>query len=177
MAFWKKLAAVCLLLLAAGCKPSPGRYQTAFADLIARSDRVVLVEHSHLYDHLYSNVEYWSKHGEELNAVPEIVYRTLDLNQQQKEQLISTIDATDPKGLEGALACTFEAHHRLEFYVAGERVNQVEVCFQCGEIQWASEIGGKEPAAMVDSLAQFVNSVGFPAKRDWVMMVKAVASK
>jgi len=176
--FLRGLAAVCLLILVAGCKPSPGPYQTAFANLVSRADRVVLVEHSHAYDYIYADYENWSKQeGVKLNSFPEKVYRTLDLDPQQKQRLISAVEATDPKSSKGASACTFEAHHRLEFYVAGKRVNQVEVCFQCGEIEWASEIGGREPDAMVQSLAQFVNSVGYPAKRDWVKMVKAATSK
>ncbi|WP_170298843.1 hypothetical protein [Massilia eburnea] len=177
MLSWKKLALGCLLMLAAGCKPSPGPYQTAFASLVARAYRVVLVEHSHWYDDLYSDVGYWSQHDAELSALPEIVYRSLELNTQQKQQLIGTVASTDPKSSGIASACTFEAHHRLEFYIAGKRVNQVEICFQCGDIQWQSAIGEAEPDAMIKSLDNFVNSVGFPPKRDWVKLVETARSK
>ena len=187
----KTLSAIVVLLLAFACGCQPAQQASAaasqseedpgiednppnsdgkpFLDDLSRAtreaDRVVLIEHSYIYDN--TDVDIHSK------FLPERKYKEVVLAGAEKDRFLSAVGAIDPYMSMYASACISEPHHRFEFYRNGKRMNTLEVCFQCGQLEWDGTSKG-EPKTFYQGLAKFVKSVGLQPDQDWHALAKQV---
>ena len=177
----KIIAPVLLVLVICGCapKPSPGSalsqstkdidqdgqaYLGALAEIIQRSDRISVTEHSYEYD------AYDTEAGRSL--IPdEVVYGTRELDASQEGLFLSTIQALDPKTQDAFAACIFEPHHTVRFYTAGKLTSTMKICFECGQVEWDAT-KTTPPWSLPSGLATFINGIGFSPDRDWAALAK-----
>lgn len=138
-----------------------------FLDDLARAsqeaDRIVLVEHSYIYDN--SDVDIDSK------LLPERKYKELVLTGSEKDRFNSMVAGVDPYESMYVSACIYEPHHRFEFYRGSKLFNTLEVCFRCAQLEWDGS-NNREPQAFYQALGTFVKSVGLQPERDWHALAK-----
>jgi hypothetical protein len=156
------LIAVTALLGCVRQDQSGSQYLKDLGNLIARADRIEVVEHS-------SPMDFFDSNKGELIASKEISYRRVKLNAQQKNGFKSAIEALPPKTQDAFPACIIEAHHRIEFYVAEEMIDSMEVCFACGQVEW-SGTKATPPWSLYAGLEALILSVGMQPKRDWASL-------
>lgn len=154
---------------AAAAKPQEAdregrQYRQELTELIRKSDRIVVTEHSYEYD------AYDMDAGKSL-IDDEIVYGTRELDAAQKAFFLSTIEALDPKTQDAIAACIFEPHHTIEFYAAGKLASTMDICFQCGQVEW-DKTRASPPWALYSGLAAVVEHIGFSPDRDWATLAK-----
>ena len=141
-----------------------------FLDDVARAageaDRIVLIEHSYIYDN--SDVDINS------TFLPERKYKEVVLTGREKDRFNSMVAGIDPYVSMYASACIYEPHHRFEFYRKSTLLNTLEVCFQCAQLEWDGP-NNSEPQAFYKALGTFVKSVGLQPKRDWHALAKQVS--
>lgn len=174
------LATVLLVLASAACQPRAepiqstqaaqaddreGReYKAALSAMIKRADKIVVTEHS-FQDDLYDEDT-----GKSL--IPnEVVYGTRELNQQQKNLFLSTIDGLNPTTQDAFPACIFEPHHTVTFFADGKLISSMEICFQCGQVEWDAT-KATPPWSLYSGLATFIKAIGFEPERDWTALAK-----
>lgn len=139
-------------------------YRDALAELIRRADRIVVKEHSYLYD------AYDADAGKSL--IPnEVVYGSHQLSPPQKDFFQSTVGALDPTTQDAFAACIYEPHHRIEFYASGELLSTMAICFKCSQVKWDAT-SAIPPWSLYPGLAALVEEAGFSPKRDWVALAK-----
>lgn len=139
-------------------------YRKALAGLIRRADRIVVTEHSYLYD------AYDADAGKSL--IPnEVVYGRHPLSPSQRDFFQSLVDGLDPTTQDAFAACIFEPHHRIEFYAAGERISTMAICFKCSQVKWDAT-SAIPPWSLYSGLAALMEEVGFSSERDWVALAK-----
>ena len=139
-------------------------YRDALAGMIRRADRIVVTEHSYLYD------AYDADAGKSL--IPnEVVYGSHQLSPAQKDFFQSTVDGLDPTTQDAFAACVYEPHHRIEFYASGERISTMAICFKCSQVKWDAT-SATPPWSLYPGLAALVEEAGFSPKRDWVALAK-----
>ena len=139
-------------------------YRDALAGMIRRADRIVVTEHSYLYD------AYDADAGKSL--IPsEVVYGSHQLSPAQKDFFQSTIDGLDPTTQDAFAACVFEPHHRIEFYAGGERISTMANCFKCSQVKWDAT-SATPPWSLYPGLAALVEEAGFSPKRDWAALAR-----
>ncbi|WP_374356392.1 hypothetical protein [Chitinimonas sp.] len=161
----KLFGALLAAAMLCGCVQSDSsgkQYLADLGNLIGKADRIVLVEHSSSYD------LFQIQKGEQI-PLEEIAYRRIQLTAQQKDRFQSMIMALPPETQNAFPACIIEAHHRIEFYQAGKKIDSMEVCFVCGQVEW----GGTKatpPWALYGGLEGFVASVGLQPKREWASL-------
>ena len=133
------------------------------AQAARKADRVVIVEHSYVHDN--SDIDIHTK------FLPERKYKEVALTGPAKETLASSVAAIDPYVSMYASACIYEPHHRFEFYRKSKRINTLEVCFSCAQLEWD---GAKktEPQAFYQGLSKFIETVGLQPERDWHALAK-----
>jgi hypothetical protein len=154
-----------------GCErlAEPGkRYIDDLGNLIGRANRIEIVEHSSPMDFIDS------KTGELLSS-KELTYRRLTLTNSQKEGFKSSVEALDPKTQDAFPACIPVAHHRIEFFVDNKLIDTMEVCFECGQVEWGGSKAAP-PWSLYSGLESFILSVGMQPKRDWIALA-AVGKK
>jgi hypothetical protein len=139
-------------------------YLGALAETIQRSDRISVTEHSYQYD------AYHTEAGKSL--IPnEIVYGTRELDASRKAIFLSTVNALDPKTQDAFAACIFEPHHTVRFYTAGKLTSTMEICFECGQVEWDGT-KATPPWSLPSGLATFIKDIGFSPDRDWAILAK-----
>lgn len=168
------LAITGLLLLLAACgdvnqldgteRGGGLEYRQAFAKLIRDADSIIATEHSSeldLYDFEASKSE-----------IPEqIVYATRELSEAQRKFFLETIESLDPKTQDEFAACVPIVHHTFKFYQHDELVDTVDVCFQCGQVEW-SGTEATPPSALYTGLAAVVEHIGLSPTRDWPLLAR-----
>jgi hypothetical protein len=69
-------------------------------------------------------------------------------------------------------ACIPFFHHTIRFRRAGELIGQLDICFQCGQIEWSrSEV--MPPGKIYETLADVVTHVGLAPERKWIELAYA----
>lgn len=179
----KTLSAFLFVLLASGCganampgstatpsnegsSPMAGNtdssgleYRNALAELIERSDRIVVSEHSFEFD------AYDAQAGK--SRIPEtVVYGRRELSGDQRAFFLSTVEGLDPATQDAFTACIFEPHHTIEFYAQDERIGTMAICFKCSQVEWDGAAMAP-PWALYSGLAKLVEAAGFSPERDW----------
>jgi len=138
-------------------------YKQELLATLQKSNRVVVTEHSSEYD-LPSQ-----RQGDKLIPREEILYRTLELDRQQKQQFESMVSALDEKPPSLRPSCIFEGHHTIRFYSGSALLSTMNICFRCGEIEWDAT-QKTEPEELEDGLERFFKQIGFQPKRDWAAL-------
>lgn len=143
----------------ASADSSGAEYRNQLAEMIRRSERIVVTEHSYAFD------AYDSKAGKSL--IPdEVVYGTHELSGGQADFFLDTVNGLDPRTQDAVTACIFEPHHTIRFYAADESVSTMKICFKCAQVEWdGSELD--PPWALCTGLAAVVKAAGFSPERDW----------
>jgi len=183
----QRMTALGLLGLACGCTPSapvpppaaasedplaiedkpPNAEGQPMLDDLARvardADRIVVVEHSSPYD--------TSNSSNSATPPAERRYREAVLIGTRKQPFLATLEGIDPYVSDWATACVFEPHHRFEFYKGKKRTHTLEVCFQCGELQW-NGTRNPVPQAFYSGLHPFIESLGMQPERDWQALAR-----
>ena len=134
------------------------------AEATRKSDRVVVVEHSYLYDTMTGN--------DSDQELPERKYKTVNLSPDQKVALVQMLRSVNPSVSMYASACIFEPHHRLEFYQGSKRLSTMEVCLKCNQQEWDGTKYG-EPVAFYEGFASFVRSLGMRPDADWSELARS----
>jgi hypothetical protein len=134
-------------------------YQANLLRLLQQSGRVVVTEHA-------SSLESSSDKPN--------IYSTIELSREQIAQFSKIIENLSPDAAPGQPLCFFEGHHTIKFYRVNAIPEQMDICFKCGQIEWSGATG-RVPKALIDGLADFINSIGMSAKRDWAALAKAHA--
>lgn len=139
-------------------------YRDELAGLIRRSDRIVVTEHSYLYD------AYDAQAGKSL--IPEeVVYGSLPLSQSQKDFFLATVDGLDPELQDAFAACIYEPHHRIEFYALDKRISTMAICFKCSQVRWDAT-SATPPWSLYSGLGALMREVGFSPERDWAALAE-----
>lgn len=168
-----KTRIVFLLFLAAlllgGCADTREgkRYIQDLGNLIQRADRIELVEHS-------SEFDFASAKTGELRPAKERIYKRIVLTQPQQAGFQSVIGSLDPETQDIFPACIPVSHHRIEFFAGGKLIDSMEVCFECGQVEWRGS-SATPPSSLYGGLQAFIVSVGMQPKRDWNSLAVGVA--
>jgi hypothetical protein len=167
------VASTCALTAALGESPPESAegtfrgdsdYLATLTQVVQKSDKIVITEHSCPHDALEP------KTGKSLIAV-EIVYDTRELNAPQRELFLPIVRTMDPKTQEWVTLCLFEPHHAIQFYSAGKLTSTMETCFKCGQVEWGAT-NAMPPELLLSSLARFIESIGLSPERDWHALAK-----
>ncbi|WP_157669794.1 hypothetical protein [Chitinibacter sp. GC72] len=137
-------------------------YLNDFGKLITKAEHIEIVEHSSPLDLVDANTGIPS-------PSTEIIYKRIKLTDQQKNQFKSKIEALPPKTQNLFPSCIIVAHHRLEFYTAGMKIDSMEICFECGQVEW-SGTKATPPLSLYSGLESFILSVGMQPKQDWASL-------
>lgn len=127
---------------------------------IESSDRIVVHEHSDFFE--FMNAE----HDVERSHYREIIYQTIELGEARKRKFINTIRNLDDVTQNAFPACIFVPHHRIEFYAHGKLQSSLEVCFQCGDVDW-SAAHHTQPWSIYSGLSEFITGLGMHPKQNW----------
>lgn len=146
-----------------------GEGQLFIAELAAAirsADRIVVSEHSIGYDVLDEKTQ------PELpvNYKP-IIYANQELTLTQRAAFLNSVTRLAPGPVASEPACIFEPHHTIAFYRAGQQTSAMDICFQCGQLEWNGTTGMR-PQSLVPSLGKLVTSLGMHEKRDWYALAK-----
>ncbi len=162
----KKLAVSVLFAAISACSVTVGpstlsKYKEELISEVKNSDKITVVEHSNRFDFYNENITYLPE------TIKENVYGSSNL--ENINILLSALKSSDFK--EVYSACIFSPHHRIEFYRSGVKTSEIEVCFQCEDIQWSK--GGVIHGSLSNVFESTVKSAGFEINRDW----KSIASE
>ena len=148
-------------LLMSGCADTREgkRYLQDLGNLIQQAERIEVVEHSSAFD--FAN----AKTGE-LRPAKERIYKRIVLTQPQKAGFQSAMGSLDPDTQSAFPACIPVSHHRIEFFASGKLIDSMEVCFECGQVEWRGS-SATPPSSLYGGLESFVVSVGMQPQRDW----------
>ena len=148
----------------ANADTSGAQYRSQLAEMIRRSERIVVTEHSYPFD------AYDTKAGKSL--IPdEVVYGTRELSGREVDFFLDTVNGLDPSTQDAFAACIFEPHHTIRFYTAAESVSTMKICFKCWQVEWdGTELA--PPWALYTGLAAVVKEAGFSPERDWASLAQ-----
>lgn len=160
----KPLIAVLLslaALLIVGCADTREgkRYLHDLGSLIQRADRIEVIEHS-------SEFDFTDAKTGGLRPAKERIYKRIVLTQPQRAGFQSAIGSLDPETQSAFPACIPVSHHRIEFFASGKLIDSMEVCFECGQVEWRGS-SATPPSSLYGGLQAFVASVGMQPQRDW----------
>ena len=126
--------------------------------MIERADKIVVSEHSDHWDLA-------TKSGDK-PIYPDLFYRGVALSEQQKGHFAGIVAKLDPKTQDMFAACIFEAHHTIRFFEQETLLSTMDVCFQCGEVEWNGS-AATPPWSLYGGLARFIKDIGLEPERDW----------
>lgn len=158
-----------VVVLLGGCADTKEgkRYLEDLGNLIQQAERIEVVEHSSAFD--FAN----AKTGE-LRPAKERIYKRIVLTQPQKAGFQSAMGSLDPETQSAFLACIPVSHHRIEFFASGKLIDSMEVCFECGQVEWRGS-SATPPSSLYGGLESLVVSVGMHPQRDWKALAAGVA--
>lgn len=141
-----------------GC-PADGRtWRDSLLAALEAADEVELTEHSDPNDLVAIR-----KGG---RLASEHVYGRVVLDARQRAYFREALKKTDVTTQTWMSACIPFFHHTIRFRRAGETIGQLDICFQCGQVEWS---GTKviPPGAIYETLSDVVSHAGLSPKREW----------
>jgi len=144
--------------IAINANESGGRYLLDLLATIRKADKITVTEHSDRVDYV---ILYHTEDGYQ-----EKIYQVLQLTPQDKEDWIDLLGTLESKTQEAFPACIFEPHHRIAFYSNGKLFSTMEVCLQCGQVEWDGT-SQTPPWSLHNGMRQFISRIGMPPKDDW----------
>lgn len=67
-------------------------------------------------------------------------------------------------------------HHTIRFRRAGKLTGQLDICFQCGQVEW-SRSKVIPPGDIYQTLSAVVRHAGLSPKRDWHQLAYEAGTK
>ncbi len=134
------------------------KYLRELLSAVRQADVITITEHSHMTDYL--------RPDRGVDGYKEKIYAVVKISQSEKRGLIDIVSSLDPKTQDAFSACIFEPHHRLAFYRSGKLTSTMEVCFECGQIEWDGT-SQRPPWAIFDGMRAYISSIGLHPKSDW----------
>ena len=131
---------------------------------IERADRIVVTEHSNRFDTRDPNADY-----------VEVIYGTRVLDAAQKDAFLQATKALDPETKNAYAGCIFVPHHSIYFYSNATLLSTLDVCFECGDIDWSIP-APPQPWAIISGLSKLVSDLGFAPERDWKALAQQAAA-
>lgn len=173
-------ATLCLAALLAACapvqKPRPARvpapsltrdraldgaiFKQALSEALHAATRVEIVEHS----------SPWDLRKDERRP-GEKVYGSVRLEPAALEAFRGAVGRLDAGTKTIFMACVPAYHHRINLYEGAELASVLDVCFQCGILEWTGA-GYVEPQALWPLLATTVTQAGLQPHRDWKALAR-----
>jgi len=141
------------------------KYIAALVQAIRDADRIVVTEHS-------DPIDLWDDKAEQSLIPNNVVYATRVLDAQQKATLIGMLQGLDPETQDAFPACIPEQHHAIAFEGGKGRNTVMEICFQCGQIEWQGTTQ-TQPWSLVGGLSRFIATLGMQPKQNWYERAKA----
>ena len=159
------LLLVCSLVLSCSSeKKETGQGAAYKADLlkaIRQASKIVVTEHSSEMDFVQTAQTVTQK---------ERVYRTVTLTKSDRDNFINLIEKTPDETQQLFSACIFDPHHTIYFYTKGKLASKLDICFECGQQQWAGT-KNTPPSSIYGSLAKFIQSTGLQPEREWLDLI------
>jgi hypothetical protein len=144
-----------------------GQYKLDLRKQIQEADEIAVSEHSF-------QIDFFDPKTLQIRQSGEIVYKRVVLTTAQREFFRSTIDSLDPRTQDMFPACLFQPHHRIDFFAGGKLASSMEICFECGQVEW-NRSKSAPPWSLYAGLETFIESIGMQPKQDW--MLKAAGTK
>jgi hypothetical protein len=141
------------------------RYMTALEESVRAADRIVVTEHSNVWD------AFDGKNPQSEVSYRPIVYATHPLSADERAAFLASVRAMDPKTQDAATACDFEPHHTIVFSRDGKTMSTLRVCFKCWQTEWDGS-RATPPWALIPTLKKLVARVGMHEERDWAALAK-----
>jgi hypothetical protein len=135
-----------------------GKYLRDLRAAIENADDITITEHS--------DKSYYITPDRGLEGYKEQVYAVVKISQSEKRGLIEMVNALDTTTQNAFPACIFDPHHRLAFHSKGKLASTMEVCFECGQIEWDGSTQ-TPPWAIYRGMKAFVAGIGLHPKADW----------
>ncbi|WP_374354232.1 hypothetical protein [Chitinimonas sp.] len=135
------------------------KYIAELGEMIQRSDRIVVNEHSFELD-AYD----FAAHKSLLSH--DVIYDSRELNRQQKALFLATVQQLKPETQDAFPACIFEPHHTVLFFSGVKLISTMKICFQCGQVKWDASTT-TPPWALYSGLSGFISGIGLQPVRDW----------
>jgi hypothetical protein len=137
-------------------------FKSALTAAIGQADKIVVVEHSDAIDFVNSE-------GQIPDDPPKRVYGRVELEETQKRALLSSVQSMSSDLPEAVAACELVAHHTIELYEKGRLISEIQVCFECGDVDWSGS-KWQYPIGVFSALAPTILSTGMKEERDWRLL-------
>ena len=135
-----------------------GRYLSDLLAAIRNADEITVTEHSSRVDFL--------RPERNPDDYKEKVYQVVKVSPNDKLQLIEIVSMLETKTQNAFPACIFDPHHRIAFYSKGKLTSTMEVCFECGQIEW-NGTGQTPPWSIYAGMKTFITEIGLHPKAEW----------
>ncbi|MBL8298995.1 MAG: hypothetical protein JNN30_11705 [Rhodanobacteraceae bacterium] len=139
-------------------------FQGLLVDAIRSADRIVVTEHSNLYDSDNETTERFDG--------PYFVYASHELAAAERLWLLRAVESADPLATQDPM-CGFSPHHAVEFYVGGRRDSTLEICFTCDQLQWDA-VKAFYPDELLPVLRNLIATAGLTADQGWREKLRTV---
>lgn len=136
-------------------------YKEKLVAAIRSSDSIRLAEHSHWSDFSHLDDE------DPANQAPVYLYRSQTLPDASRATFLKKAEDLPPDTINYFAACIFAPHHTIEFQKEGKVTSTMEICFQCGQVEWTGAPDERLPEHLIRMLEEFVSESGYEPDRDW----------
>ena len=144
-------------------KSDPKLFNSALAEAIEKSDKIVIKEHSH-------KVDFFGTPAEEANP-PTYTYARKELTPGEKILFLENVRNLKGEEVTEHTLCMFVPHHTIDFYEGGQLKNSMKVCYKCNEVKW----NGTAHDASKDvfkALSPAISRAGMHTHRAWDALAK-----
>lgn len=131
---------------------------------LEHADRVVLVEHSF-------ETDFPTTPGPNDPPSRERSYKRVELSEAQVSGLRNRLAAMSPHVASYVSACAYIPHHRLEFFRGKKRIQRMEICLTCGQLEWDG-VHTTEPGGFYRTFSDFLKETGFEPDRNWELLAR-----
>ena len=136
---------------------------------IAQADKIVITEHSNRND-------YYDPEDSKPYQGPIVEYGHVQLTAKYKADFAAIISALEDNTQDAFAACVFDPHHSVLFYAGGKLSSTMEICFECGQVEWSGSTK-TPPWSIYSGLSLVVKNVGLSPDRDWRKLARAERNK
>jgi hypothetical protein len=144
-----------------------GKYLSDLLTAIYSADEITVTEHSSMVDYL--------RPERNPDDYKEKSYTVVIVSPSEKRELIEIVGALKTKTQEAFPACIFDPHHRIALYSKGKLASTMELCFECGQIEWD---GTRQtpPWSIYGGMKTFIAGIGLHPKAEWWAKYDGVTS-
>jgi hypothetical protein len=139
--------------------PAAVEYKSELLATIRDARRIVIVEHSNPLDVAPVG-------GRAPAPRPTRVYGVRTLDAAQRKYFLDRVSGLSPDLPRMVSFCAFVDHHTIYFFGAGTEPIKMEVCFECGDVNWTGR-SRSAPIGLIGALSDVVKASGLSPTRDW----------